>query len=62
MKKIYLEQHAHITGAHYYVVMKLVNDVKYNLGQELTRAAVQELCDMPKTWHVVIEKYLRAVF
>ncbi len=56
MKQIFLEQRLQSAGPHFYLVTKLVNDAKYSIGQELTRAVVQDLCDQSGIWHVTITK------
>lgn len=55
MQHIYLYQYMPRCGPYVFIVYKLVNNAKYSIGQELTRAVVQSLCDQKvDPWHVEI--------
>ncbi len=56
MKHIYLKQD-NVGDAIFYVVKRLTNDVRYTIGERLTRATVRDLCDSPGMWTVHVEGY-----
>jgi len=53
MKRIYLRQ-SKAGGCLIYIVTKLVNDIKYKIGDRLTHDLVRDLCDQSGTWTVTI--------
>lgn len=54
MKRIYLTQYVSHVGELSYIITKLVNDVRYKVGEGLSRKEVEGLCALSEYWTVTI--------